>query len=336
MRNIAYYALIMVVIIIILPLIIVRGCSYSDDVETPDVQQPIEEVKTKINVYISSEDKIKEMLLEDYIKGVIAAEMPARFELEALKAQAVAARTYVYGREKGFFGSKEDEHRGADICTSHKHCQAWISKQEAFEKWGIFSAYRNWTKIERAVMETRDLIILYNDKVINPLYHASSGGRTENIEEVWESNPVDYLKSVVSNGEEESTNYIYTVKIKTEEMLDTLKSKYIDFECNEEDLFGDIKIIDYTEGGKVKTLRIGNIVIKGTEFRSLFNLRSAGFKLEMESKSIIKVTTTGYGHGVGMSQWGANYLAKKGGSFEEIIKYYYQGVNLVKIIDYKS
>lgn len=331
MKNIAYYALIMVVIIIILPLIIVRGCSYSNETKIPEVEQPTEEDRATIKVYISSEDQVREMFLEDYIKGVVAAEMPARFELEALKAQAVAARTYAYGRQMGFYGSREGEHKGADICTSHNHCQAWVSKQKAVANWGIFSAYRNWTKIERAVAETKDLIAVYEGKAINPLYHSSSGGKTENIEEVWDCNPVDYLRSVISNGEEDSTNYIYSTKIKIEEMLSILKGKYADLECNENDLYNDIKIIDHTEGGNVKTLSVGNTVIKGTEFRTLFKLRSADFKLEKEDKNTIKITTIGYGHGVGMSQWGADYLAKKGGSFEEVLNYYYQGIALIKI-----
>jgi len=335
MKNIVYYALVMVLVIIILPLIIVRGCGFSEksDPSIPD-KKPAEEVRIK--VYINSEDEVREMLLEEYLKGVVAAEMPADFELEALKAQAIAARTYVYGRVKGLYGSKDDKHKGADICTDYAHCQAWKNKSDAMRSWGIFTAYSNWRKIERAVKETKDVIIVYDGMVINPLFHASSGGRTENVEDVWEGKPVDYLKSVPSNGEEESPNYIYPTVFRTADIIDILKKEYPDFECNEKDLFSDIEIIDYTEGGRVKNIRIGNINLKGTDVRKLLSLRSANFKIEKVDNENIKITTTGYGHGVGMSQWGANYLAKKGGACEEIIKYYYLGVELTTIKEYEQ
>jgi len=333
MKNIVHYALLMVLVIIVLPLAIVRGCSRTEESDPllPD-KRPTEE--TIIKVYISSEDQVREMPLEEYIKGVVAAEMPADFELEALKAQAVAARTYVYGRVKGLYGSKDDVHKGADICTDHSHCQAWKEKEDAMRSWGIFTAYSNWRKIERAVMETKDVVIVYNDKVINPLFHASSGGRTENVEDVWEGKPVDYLKSVPSYGEEDSPNYIYSTEFKTADIIEILKKEYPDFECNEEDLFSDMEIIDYTEGGRVKNIKIGNINIKGTDVRKLLSLRSANFKIEKVDNDTLKITTTGHGHGVGMSQWGANYLAKKGGAFDEILKYYYLGLELTTIIEY--
>ncbi|HHW47937.1 MAG TPA: stage II sporulation protein D [Clostridiaceae bacterium] len=335
MKNFVYYALLMVLVVIILPLIIVRGCGYSEesDPSIPD-KKPVEEVK--INVYITSEDQVREMPLEEYVKGVVAAEMPAQFELEALKAQAIAARTYVYGRLKGLYGSKNDVHKGADICTDHAHCQAWKKKEDAMRNWGIFTAYSNWRKIERAVKETKDMIIVYNGKVINPLFHASSCGRTENVEDVWEGKPVDYLRSVPTNGDEESPNYICSTVFKTEDVIAILKNEYPDIECNEKDLFSDIEIIDYTEGGRVKNIRIGNINLKGTDVRKLLSLRSAKFTIEKVDDGNIKITTTGHGHGVGMSQWGANYLAKKGGACEEIIKYYYLGVEITKISEYEQ
>lgn len=333
MKRVLYYVALMLVVIILLPFLIVRGCSREEEPPEEIAEKP-EEVMIK--VYISSEDRVAEMPLEEYLKGVVAAEMPAEFELEALKAQAVAARTYAYGRMKKIYVPKEDTHKGADICTDFAHCQAWVSEEEARKKWGIFKASRYWSKIEKAVDETAGILLIYDGKIINPVFHANSGGKTENAEDVWAGSNAPYLRSVVSNGEEASAQYKYTVSINIEDFVSTLKKEYPDIKLNEKDVLSDIEILDYTEGNRVKTMRIGNIELKGTEFRKLFSLRSANFTIEKGDKNTLRITTIGNGHGVGMSQWGANYLAKNGGVFEEILKYYYQGIDFTTISDFEG
>jgi len=330
MKKIIYYALLMIIIVVILPLLIVRGCSTSEENKLPEQKQE----GIKIKVYISSEKKVSELMLEDYIKGVVAAEMPAEFEPEALMAQAVAARTYALARIMKLYLPKEDLHNGADICTDPGHCQAWISKSNAMKKWNIFYTYRNWGKVERAVAETQNIIAIYNNTPINPLYHSNSGGRTENSEDVWEGIKVEYLRSVPSSGEDACPGFKTEILVKTRDFSDKLKKLYPDIKLNSTSIIENVKIQGYTEGGRVETIKVGNISMKGTEFRQLFSLRSANFKVEKENDSTLKITTVGYGHGVGMSQWGANYLAKKGASFEEILKYYYSGVELSTINGY--
>ncbi|MCX7920958.1 MAG: stage II sporulation protein D [Clostridia bacterium] len=326
MRKLMYYTCLMLVVVIIMPLIIVKGCSSSLPEE--DYTLPGEEKAIKIKVYTHNEDKVEEMYLEEYIKGVVVAEMPADFELEALKAQAVAARTYAVGRMMKLYKPKEDLHNGADICTDPAHCQAWISKEKAMKKWSFFSGLKNWKKIEKSVAETRNIVITYDGKVINPLFHSNSGGRTENAEEVWAGTGSPYLKSVPSKGEDASSEYKVTKTITVEEFISKLENEYKDSKIKEKDILEQIKVVDYTEGGRVKNIKIGNITLKGTDIRRIFSLRSANFKIEEGDKGKINITTIGNGHGVGMSQWGSNHLAKNEATYEEILKYYYSGVKL--------
>ena len=140
-----------------------------------------------------------------------------------------------------------------------------------------------------------------------------------------------YLRSVESNGEDASSEYKSVVEMEASDFIGKLKSKYPDLEVNEKDIVSDIKILTVSEGNRVKELKIGNKTIKGTDFRWLFPLRSTNFKIDKDENGKIRITVTGNGHGVGMSQWGANYLAKNGASYEEILKYYYKGVELSEI-----
>ncbi|WP_265445335.1 stage II sporulation protein D [Acetivibrio straminisolvens] len=331
MKRFVRYVLLMTIIVVILPLIIVRGCSTVIEDIVPEEKEDM-----TLKVYIKDRDEVEEMILEEYLKGVVAAEMPADFELEALKAQAVAARTYVYGRMKKFYSPKEDTHKGADICTDPGHCQAWTKKEDAMAKWGTFKALDNWNKIERAVKETEGIIILYDKKVVNPVFHANSGGMTENAEDVWEGVEVPYLKSVKSEGEDKSSGYKVETVFKEEEITKKLEEEYPDIDIEPENLLEEIEVLERTPAGRVKELKIEDVVIKGTQLRTLLGLRSTNFNIEKGDDGEVIITTIGYGHGVGMSQWGANYLAKNGGTYEEILKHYYTGVYLDTIENFEA
>jgi stage II sporulation protein D len=341
MKKLVYYSIMMLIVVVVMPMLIVRGCGrIPEETVEPDTPSKVQQQQgIKINVYDKTEDQVKTVLLEEYIKGVLAAEMPAEFGIEALKAQAVAARTYAVSRMmpdgkikmKGLYRAADEVHNDADVCTDFAHCQAWISKQTAVKGWGIFNSYRYWRKIEKAVKETNNMVMVYNGKIINPLFHSNSGGRTENIEDVWEGKPEPYLKSVPSSGEEETKDYKSEVVVSVNDFINTMKKEFPDFKASPKKISDSIKVIDYTAGGRVKDIRIGNETLKGTKVRTLFSLKSANFKIEAEGKNSLKITVIGYGHGVGMSQWGANYLAQTGGSFEEILKYYYKGVDVQEI-----
>lgn len=333
MKKLAYYAGIMIAIIIILPMLIVKACWHQPE-SKPSEKPPIVG-EMKIGVYDPGSGKTTVMDLEEYIKGVVAAEMPASFDLEALKAQAVAARTFAYGRMTGAYRPKAGIHDDAAICTDSTHCQAWVSGENAMKKWNIFFAAGNWRKIVRAVDLTKGMIVTYKGSIANTLFHASSAGRTENCEDVWAGIAVPYLRSVESIGEEESKDYVTSISIDKQEFLKKLQLQYPDHKFNK-NIFKNIKILDHTEGGRVKTLKVGDITLKGTEFRTIFKLRSAAFTVSEDKKGNILVKTTGYGHGVGMSQWGADSLAKKGATYIEILKHYYTGVEIVSIPEFSK
>lgn len=333
MKKLIYYAGMMLVTVIILPLLIVRGCSPASE-QTPPGRQAEEDVR--IRVFMASEGKVVWMNLEDYVAEVVAAEMPAEFEPEALKAQAVAARTFAYGRMTGTYTASAGVHDGIHICTDSKHCQAWISKDKALKKWGIFFGGRNWRRIAKAVSETRGLVLTYNQRVANALFHSNSGGKTENCEEVWEGRSEPYLRSVTSMGEDACKDYKVTVSLPLAASLEKIREKYPDLNLKADRMVRSIRILDHTTGGRVNTLKIGNITMKGTDFRSILGLRSANFTIEEGEQGELRITTLGYGHGVGMSQWGANYLAKRGGTFEEILRYYYTGIGITSIKDFKQ
>lgn len=333
MKKLMYYSGMMIVVIILLPLLIVKGCGHGVEKKPPGEVTYIHEYTIK--VYNPALNKTEEMNLEEYMKGVVAAEMNADFDIEALKAQAVAARTFAYGRVSGVYKSKLGVHDEADICTDSAHCQAWISKENAMKKWNRFFAAKNWSKIEKAVNETDGMIAVYQGKIANTLFHASSSGKTENAEEVWSGVSVPYLKSVTSPGEERAKGYVTEVLIKASEFIHKLQKSYPDKELRESSI-DSIKILEYTTGDRVKTVKVGDITLKGTEFRTMLGLRSANFTVEVTAEDMLKITTIGYGHGVGMSQWGADSLAKRGGTYIEILKHYYTGIDVISIDMYNA
>ncbi len=327
MKEFGYLVLFLLIIIIIIPSILVKGCSGKK--EPDNIKREIS-VPKKISVHITNEDRVEEMDFEEYIKGVVAAEMPASFHIEALKAQAVAARTYAYHRVKNteISGVKPHEHKGADTCTDPAHCKAWVSKKDAMDKWGIISARKYWSKIDKAVDDTKGLIMTYEDEPIDAVFHSTSGGKTENSEEVW-SNIIPYLRSADSMVDEQSPKFSSVVRFSEDEFRKLLKSKIpeINLDAGINSLIGTNQ---RTEGGSVKTIRIGNREIKGTEIRKIFGLNSANFTVGIENKEIV-FEVKGNGHGVGMSQYGADFFAKEGKDYKEILHHYYKEVEIIKV-----
>lgn len=336
MNKFVYYLLITILIVVILPLAVVKSCSGRKETAGPKEEVRLVRTEAKIKVYLHEQKKTTVMMMEDYLKGVVAAEMPAEFELEALKAQAVAARTYAYSKLGQFNNSHQDMHSDADICTDSTHCQAWVSKETAMKEWGSKVGSNYWSKIEASVQETKNMIMTYDQKLVDQaVFHSNSGGRTENSEDVW-GNELPYLRSVQSLGEEDSKEFKTTTVLKYTEFCDKLKAGYPGIKINEKDPLKDIKVISYSDGERVKTIKIGTMTFKGTEIRNLLSLKSTNFKFDKEGKDSIKITTLGNGHGVGMSQWGANYLAKNRWDYKEILKYYYQGIDLGSIDKMKN
>lgn len=278
-----------------------------------------------IPVYVKEEDKVINMNINQYLKEVLAGEMPAEFNSEALKAQAVAARTYLINRIITYKNSEIPEvHKGGYICTDSTHCKAWISEEKIKEKWEKDKKDTYWKKISDAVDTTDDIIITYNGSPISAVFHSTSSGYTENAKDVWGSD-VEYLISVKSDGEEKSPRYYSKVELTLDEFKKMASENIENVNFNKE-LIGEIIKSD---AGGIIYINIGNVKVKGTDFRSIYGLRSTNVEIVI-TDTTVKMCVKGYGHGVGMSQYGANHMAGEGKTYEEILKTYYTNVELNK------
>ena len=339
MKKILLYILSFIILFFILPVIF----TITPKAETEEVVSNIENVTQEqpepeaeiitydyqkyqtIKLLHSGSGQIEELPIDEYLYGVVSSEMPANYEVEALKAQAIVARTYTIYQIMNNSG----KHPGADICDNSSCCQAWISKDERLSKWAPEEAESNWNKIVDAVNSTSGKIITYQNKPINAFFHSNSGGKTESSLNIWGGIDYPYLKSVETAGEEGYTQYSSEAKFTKEELLNKLKEKYEDCEIDysQENC---IQIIEYTTSGRVKTIKFGNKEIAGTEARTILGLRSTNFTFTISGDEII-FSVIGYGHGVGMSQTGADALAKSGSNCEEIIKHFYTDVEIVEV-----
>ncbi len=294
----------------------------------------------QINVHVTGSGLVS-MDLEEYIKGVVAAEMPAEFELEALKAQAVAARTYAVKKMVRFGGPGCDRHPGADICTDYTHDQAWTSFSELKQKYGFISNLRVLAKIDRAVEDTRGIVATYAGVPIDAIYHANSAGVTEDSEKVW-GHYIPYLRSVRTNLPAEQRD-INRKSFSLSE-LSTLLGAQIslaDLRSGRQLLPGEVvlastgqgsglEVLERSHTGRVVYLNVGGRKIRGIDFRSRLGLKSTNFTWTIDGDQV-SFMTLGNGHGVGMCQYGANALAKSGKSYTEILAHYYTGIKLQNI-----
>lgn len=290
--------------------------------ETYSIEEP-----ELIKVYNVKTNDVMVIDFEDYLKGVVASEMPAEFNIEALKAQVITARTYLLYRMKKY-PEGQPEHTDAPICSG-THCQVWTSKEDliASHDDGWYDAY--WGKIEESVNSTRGQILTYEGKIIEPLFHSASGGRTENSEDVFSAS-VPYLRSVESPYESEAPKLHASVKVTVSDFINKIESVYGDLGLTKDNLDDMIVLGEVSEGGKIKTLLVNGAEITGREMRSIFGLNSTNFSF-IQTGNEIEIVTTGYGHGVGMSQWGADGMAEEGYNYKEILKHYYTGVEIVSM-----
>ncbi len=259
-----------------------------------------------IAVFDADTEEVFSVPLEEYVLKVLSKEMPASFEKEALKAQAVAIRTYTLKKKQ----TKNEKHPKATVCTDSNHCMAYLKDE-------INKEYRE--KLESAVRETEGQVLMFEKEYASTVFHAISSGKTENSQDIW-GGQVPYLVSVESTEDKNVKDYETKVTVSYNDLITKLGAK--DFE----------KVIgkeERTESGTVKTITLCEKEFTGAKIRELFNLRSSNFKIEEKDGEYV-FTVYGYGHGVGMSQYGANSYAKMGYSYEEILEHYYPGTILKK------
>ncbi len=272
-----------------------------------------------ISVFMTETESILTLDKEEYLVGAVAGEMPASYHIEALKAQALACNAYAQYIKNNPSG----DIFGADISDSPKVHQGYITKEERKEKWGdSFDDYEK--KIRSAVDAVIDKTITYNGEPVMAAFFSICPGRTEAASEVFKEN-IPYLKSVISDGDKLSPDYSKKINFTEDEFKERISAiEGITIGDEAENWISDIKT---TEVGTVKSLRICDKEISGNEFREIFSLRSSAFSVSYSENSFT-VKTVGYGHFVGMSQYGADYMARQGASYKEILKHYYSGVTI--------
>ena len=335
MKKILIYILILLCILFLFPSIftkkrkaVAESQENNEQIEEPIVQYDYSKYST-IKLYHNKTGEIESLPIDVYLYGVVSGEMPVSYEMEALKAQAIVARTYTLYQ----IINSNGKHGEADICDNSNCCQAWITKEYRLERWEEESREQNWEKITKAVDSTQGKIVTYGGLPIDAFFHSNSGGVTETAINVWGGGNFPYLQCVETAGESDYEDYNSEAKFTKEELVNKLKEKHpeveIDFSSEK-----PIEILEYTESGRVRTIRFGNIEISGTETRSTLGLRSTNFSFEINDDTI-KFSVIGYGHGVGMSQTGANSMAKTGSTYEDIIKHFYTGVEVTYVNELK-
>lgn len=277
-----------------------------------------------VKVYRTKTKQIEQIPLEQYVRGVVASEMPAEFELEALKAQALAARTYIIRRmvEQDYSDAPE----GAMVTDTEKH-QVYQDEQELRERWGN-QYVQKISRINRAVNETMGKVLTYEGRPIDATFFSTSNGYTENSEDYW-NKEIPYLRSVESPWDKHSPRFQNEVRISLEEFQERLG---VTLALPVSSGSGPGEILARTTGNRVKEVRIGDKMFTGKEIRESLGLDSADFSWRLENGEVV-IQTYGWGHGVGMSQWGANGMAKQGYLAEDIVTYYYRDI---QIQDYRQ
>lgn len=347
-----FYLIFMCLIIIVLPMIIIRGCSNEyfgavpTEKATPTSRAAIKSTAVltpgdpainantnsfDINVYFHKEKTYKKLSFEDYITGVVAAEMPSSFNAEALKAQAVAARTYAYARYKGVYKPRDNSHPDSPICTDYGHCQAYISYADMIKNCGKSVGAKNWAKVKKAVYDTSNTVITYKGKLCNPLFHSCSGGQTEEASLVWGGAKVPYLVSVKSEGEESCPAYQSDVTFSKDDIINKMKPLQKDASKDSSQHISAIEILERSGSGRVLKVYVDGYIYKGIQMRTALDLRSTNFTFIPTASGKIKIDVKGFGHGVGMSQYGANAMAKNGSTYQDILRHYYKGVKVSQI-----
>jgi len=266
------------------------------------------EFDRSLTLRIKFADGVEEMSLQEYLIGVLSAEMPEDFPIEAQKAQAVAARTFALKQ------SQARKHIDADVCTSPACCQGWSSNQNEIAA--------------EAVLQTDGLVITYDNKLIDATYFSCCGSRTEAAVAVW-GGEIPYLQSVESPDESDAPRYSEEVVLDASYFAQTLTEHYplIVLDGSPENWFGKIS---YTRGGGNDTAQNGGVEISGTDLRTIFSLRSTQIDFDLIGDDI-RITTYGFGHRVGMSQYGAKALAEADCKFDDILKHYYQNIELQQL-----
>lgn len=322
MKNFLGLILLSAIVITILPVALLKeSLTPSEDIfipQTSTAQTPATENTNTLTVFRSVNQESVEIDFFEYVCGSVAAEMPLSYHEEALKAQAIACYTNAL-RLKSTSEADASYHISDD---SSVH-QGYLNKAQRKEKWGEdFEKYEN--KLKSVVKSVEGLAVYYDDELCVAAFHAICSGKTENAENIW-GEKVPYLTSVKSSGDNLSPQYSSVVVFEKNEFVETAKS--LTGTKSIKNLKNALKITEKTKAGTVLKAALCNKDVSGEDIRKAFSLKSPVFTVNATEKTIT-FNVTGYGHGVGMSQYGADFMARQGSSYEEILKHYYKGVEI--------
>lgn len=279
-------------------------------------------LKEETLITIEYKDGKIQIPLSQYLAGVVAAEMPAQFEEEALKAQAVAARTYTMKRY-------EDN---PDIVFTST-IQSYYSQSDLEALWGVDNYPLNYSKIKKAVEDTDEEIIAYNNELIDAVFHSTSIGMTRSALDVW-GQDIPYLQEAESLEDINAPTYLHQYEFDFTEFKDTAYNYDSEIALTDE-LSNDLQVIERNSEGYVIQIQVGNKIYSGEDFRKIFGLASSNFTITFEEQQV-KILCRGYGHGVGLSQYGAEAMAKAGSTYDKILTHYYKDVILTQLNNINS
>lgn len=300
----------------------------AEEAQTPAPSQDI-----CLTVYDASEKKNVSMELEDYVLYALIGEMPASFAPEALKAQAVAARSYALWKSARFGGGGCRQSAAADVCTDSACCMAFADPAALKARWG--GAYEQTLAVYRqAVEETRGLVCTYEGKPIQALFHAVSGGQTEDAAAVF-SQALPYLVSVQSIGEEEARRFAQTQTFSRQKLAKALNAAFPGAGLSASALEEQLQPLSRSDSGRVGEMRVGSVTVTGRQMRKALGLNSTNFRFYF-AKDAVRIQTLGFGHGVGLSQAGADAMARDGADYEQILLHYYTGVRIAPLTELEA
>ena len=321
-RAIAIAFLALLFVLVALPAIIVKGCQYSDTAAWPSVTQ-----EPAVRLLVHTTGRLVTLPLEEYVAGVVAAEMPTSFEPEALKAQAVIARTFAVRNLRALGGQGVAGRTDADLTTDiWAGGQAWLSQDDARTQWGALGFYGRWQKVEAAVTGTAGLVVTASGVPIQAAYHSTCGGATENSEDVWQE-ALPYLRGVTDPWCADSP---WTRRETDVAVADLAKAFGLDagvLTTAAGKGHAYVEVVEKTPTGRARRLRVGEKEMTVSAFRRATGLPSARLSFTV-SGGVLHFVTVGYGHGVGLCQYGANGMAKAGKDYRAILLFYFAGTEV--------
>ena len=319
MKKIMFKTVIVCLLVLVLPFLLTLLFTHDESKASLE--------SLDFSIYYEVDNNREQLSFDEYLIGVVAANMSAGYHMEALKAQAVVARTYALYN----IALLTKEEPSKDSFTTSELGLSYISLEKLKELWGETNYNTYFTKLENAVFATKDEVILYEDDLILPVFFNTGSGYTRNASEAWGIN-IPYLVSVASKQDVTSTNYLSIDEFALPELIALLEKYYADLKLSEDDFFQEVKVATRDTAGYVTQVNLGSLTVSGEEFAKVLGLASNHFYLE-EYEGKARIICNGSGHGLGMSQYGANAMAEENSSYSDILKYYYSGVTLTNLSD---